>query len=488
MNFKKIVSTALSAVIAGTSPCVYRNITAVAQGYDGYYYYSSLPDSAYNGFMRSEIRNSPVKPVVRVESTEVSPDGTGTVNVTVSIEGAESKWAYAGIRLAYDPRLTPCTDEDGDLIFSKGNAVENMNVAVSLNDDNNSIFIACANDTNSGLDGELISIDFDVPASAQFNDQFNINVVYDNSSVFTNAENDKQGRLMQAYLFTQGIENGSVTLLSPSDEQVRTYYENKIAEVCQTEGLSPENTSYAVYDFDGDGVSGLIVRSYDNYDNPFMEFYKLYFSGYDFVSQRSYDEILICPEANLIMGRDDEETVFYDIGESYYYYSGVSFEHIKNDEDDDSDDVYYYNNSTCEKDEYDENLNSYLSKGEWQPIEFYSAEEIVATATTTTTTTTTATTTESTTAAAATTIAPELRQSGDMDGDGFIDASDASSVLSVYALLSTGKEEDVTDDEIRIADVDGNGLADASDASTILSYYAHLSTGGSMSFEEFLAE
>ena len=65
---------------------------------------------------------------------------------------------------------------------------------------------------------------------------------------------------------------------------------------------------------------------------------------------------------------------------------------------------------------------------------------------------------------------------GDLDGDGIVDASDASSVLLEYAAKSTGGKSDLNDAQKKAADVNDDGLIDASDASAILAYYALVST------------
>ncbi|MBR6580724.1 MAG: hypothetical protein IKK66_05440 [Ruminococcus sp.] len=75
---------------------------------------------------------------------------------------------------------------------------------------------------------------------------------------------------------------------------------------------------------------------------------------------------------------------------------------------------------------------------------------------------------------------------GDINGDSTVDASDASNVLAVYALVSTGKESGLTEAQIAAADVNKDGTIDASDASLILAYYAHISTGGTGTLEEYL--
>ena len=64
-------------------------------------------------------------------------------------------------------------------------------------------------------------------------------------------------------------------------------------------------------------------------------------------------------------------------------------------------------------------------------------------------------------------------QKGDINCDGFIDAVDASKVLSVYARLSTIINNPV---DYSLGDINNDGFIDAVDASAILAKYAELST------------
>ena len=76
---------------------------------------------------------------------------------------------------------------------------------------------------------------------------------------------------------------------------------------------------------------------------------------------------------------------------------------------------------------------------------------------------------------------------GDLDGDGVIDASDASTVLAAYAAVQSGGDSGLDAAQTSAADVDGNGVVDASDASTILAYYAFVQTGSKdTSFADYL--
>ena len=74
---------------------------------------------------------------------------------------------------------------------------------------------------------------------------------------------------------------------------------------------------------------------------------------------------------------------------------------------------------------------------------------------------------------------------GDADGDGAINAVDASIALSNYARYATSKDKP-TEYELATQDVNKDGAVNAVDASTILSYYAYTSVGGKLSFPEYL--
>ena len=74
---------------------------------------------------------------------------------------------------------------------------------------------------------------------------------------------------------------------------------------------------------------------------------------------------------------------------------------------------------------------------------------------------------------------------GDADGDGAINAVDASIALSNYARYATSKDKP-TEYELATQDVNKDGAVNAVDASIILSYYAYTSVGGKLSFPEYL--
>ena len=78
---------------------------------------------------------------------------------------------------------------------------------------------------------------------------------------------------------------------------------------------------------------------------------------------------------------------------------------------------------------------------------------------------------------------------GDPNGDGKIDAKDASTILVEYSKMSTGGEGSLSDAQKSAANVNGDDKIDAKDASFILSYYAMASTatGDVPTMAEFMA-
>lgn len=73
---------------------------------------------------------------------------------------------------------------------------------------------------------------------------------------------------------------------------------------------------------------------------------------------------------------------------------------------------------------------------------------------------------------------------GDIDGDGIVNASDASAVLREYSVVLTGGESDFNSRQKLQADVNHDGSIDSKDASRILAYYSVNSTGGNASWDE----
>jgi len=75
---------------------------------------------------------------------------------------------------------------------------------------------------------------------------------------------------------------------------------------------------------------------------------------------------------------------------------------------------------------------------------------------------------------------------GDVNGDGFVDSSDASAVLSYYAKISTCGADTFSARQKKAGDVNTDNTIDSADASSILSYYSFIATGGNMTMTEYM--
>ena len=75
---------------------------------------------------------------------------------------------------------------------------------------------------------------------------------------------------------------------------------------------------------------------------------------------------------------------------------------------------------------------------------------------------------------------------GDVNNNGYVDAVDASLILSEYANNATHKGGTFTEEQRKAADVNHDNYVDAVDASYILAYYAYRSTSGTLDLETFV--
>ncbi len=77
---------------------------------------------------------------------------------------------------------------------------------------------------------------------------------------------------------------------------------------------------------------------------------------------------------------------------------------------------------------------------------------------------------------------------GNLNGDGVIDANDASMLLVAAAAAGSGGDHGLTEAQIAAADLNADGQFDASDASLILMYAAYAGAGGELDLAGFLAQ
>ena len=67
---------------------------------------------------------------------------------------------------------------------------------------------------------------------------------------------------------------------------------------------------------------------------------------------------------------------------------------------------------------------------------------------------------------------------GDVNGDGEISVEDAQRTLKAYTERIAGKDNGLTDAQIKAADINGNGEVSVDDAQLILKYYTEKFVAG----------
>ncbi|MBR0141355.1 MAG: dockerin type I repeat-containing protein [Ruminococcus sp.] len=184
-------------------------------------------------FTQAEIENSETKPTLSFPQINIPIDKAKEnpeVTVSLTISGADEKYSTAEIWTSFDSRLSIKTDSE-DNYFKLGNALKNLNIHSSYSSyydmakgsivDLNGIRIIAAGGGNDGLDGVLFTTTLILPDNVQEGDIFELKTVRmtrENSnndfvnSIFTNIDDDKAGKLMGEWLFTNGIKNGCIKI------------------------------------------------------------------------------------------------------------------------------------------------------------------------------------------------------------------------------------------------------------------------------------
>jgi hypothetical protein len=157
-----------------------------------------------------------------LSASSVSGAAGETVDVTISITGADKQWAMCGVHVTYDEQLT-CVASESDPktpVYTKGDAVNNISGFVTMlqvGDDRNdylienkqsAVFFAAVDSTNNGGDGDIVTYQFTIPDDAQSGTVYEIGFYYRDGDMFLDAEQDTA---MQDYAFSH-YQKGTITV------------------------------------------------------------------------------------------------------------------------------------------------------------------------------------------------------------------------------------------------------------------------------------
>ena len=156
----------------------------------------------------------PVDEAVKVTALNVTAVPGETVSFLIFIaNNNDNGFAVSGIRLNYDPRLTPRTNEDGSLVVDEsGAAGDSLTKFFSLNADENCIGIGTMGIENETDDGMFCTIDFKVPEDAQEGDVYTMDLEV---TRFGDAQNHAVA--VEAIDGSITVEEGTVPIDGPVD-------------------------------------------------------------------------------------------------------------------------------------------------------------------------------------------------------------------------------------------------------------------------------
>ncbi|MCD7890429.1 MAG: hypothetical protein LUG26_01225 [Ruminococcus sp.] len=146
-----------------------------------------------------------------------------TVEVTISVSGADNLWAMCGVHVTYDDVLTCVASEsDPDTPeYTKGDALNKIDAFVTLlqtGDNRNeyllsnnlsAVFFVTSDSANDGTDGDIVTYQFTIPEDAQLGTEYEVGFYYRSGDMFTDIDADEA---MTDYAFSH-YETGTITVL-----------------------------------------------------------------------------------------------------------------------------------------------------------------------------------------------------------------------------------------------------------------------------------
>lgn len=176
-------------------------------------------ESGGNPVSDAETPSSEAAPVLSIGKYDADPGET--VEVTVSVTGADNKWAMCGVHFSF-PSVLECRLSSSDNRFAEfksGDAVSEMSaVTAAVWTDNRteemekndlySLFFAAAGESDIGKDGDIATFYLTVPGDAKPGTVYPLDFFEQEGDMFLDIASDKA---VQNYAFSHW-QNGSITV------------------------------------------------------------------------------------------------------------------------------------------------------------------------------------------------------------------------------------------------------------------------------------
>lgn len=196
--------------------------------------------------------------------TVKSNEARGKVQrVYCHVSGAEGKVNSVSVHIVYDTRLTP--KKNGSKYVINGDSLRAFASVQGSFEPGVLELIATCN-LNTFFDGNLFYVDFILPDDAMPGDIYPIGIRYDNSGpvydLFYNAQQDYEGKLTMAYVFTKGIENGYIAV---EDNKLIVFEANGGTGKMKSLSRNKDTASYTLPDCGFDPPEG---KEFDCWEYP----------------------------------------------------------------------------------------------------------------------------------------------------------------------------------------------------------------------------
>jgi hypothetical protein len=208
---KSTLKRAFSAVAASALALTVSSVSAFAAITDKGSAYTKEPADG------SSAASKPAIEVTKKVFNGASEAAGQTVTVTLKVTGdnVDGKYCTTGFHVQWDDRLTVVPSRTGNYakVASGDDAAITELPPEQQQNGTNGVFLCTMGKSDAGYTGPMWTIDLQVPADAKDGDVYPIDVYYDaagqggRADLFTNNADDNDGKLMQAYFFTKGINS-----------------------------------------------------------------------------------------------------------------------------------------------------------------------------------------------------------------------------------------------------------------------------------------
>lgn len=152
------------------------------------------------------------------EAKALAEAGT-PIEISLTVSGASAAYASTGIHMFYDDRLGVTLDPFGSVNVKFGEAVSYL---TPMSEENKTgvpgVFVTTGGSADKGLDGVFYTMNVTLPTDVKAGDVYAFDLAYVEGDLFTNKADDEAGRLMQAYTFVNGLDDGYIEIVADPTE------------------------------------------------------------------------------------------------------------------------------------------------------------------------------------------------------------------------------------------------------------------------------